>query len=54
MCIRDRRQETKADIEKLRLETRAGIETAKLGLIKWMVATNITLVALVVAAFKLL
>jgi len=48
------RQETKADIEKLRLETRAGIETAKLGLIKWMVATNITLVALVIAAFKLL
>jgi len=55
------RQETKADIaavradiEKLRLETRAGIEAAKLGLIKWMVATNITLVALVVAAFKLL
>jgi len=55
------RQETKADIasvradiEKLRLETRAGIETAKLGLIKWMIATNITLVALVIAAFKLL
>jgi len=62
------RQETKADIaavradtEKLRLETkadiaavRAGIEAAKLGLIKWMVATNITLVALVIAAFKLL
>jgi len=48
------RLETKAGIEKLRLETRAGIEAAKLGLIKWMVATNITLVALVVAAFKLL
>ena len=48
------RQETKAGIEKLRLETRADIETAKLSLIKWMVATNITLVALVIAAFKLL
>ena len=55
------RQETRADIaavradiEKLRLETRADIETAKLSLIKWMVATNITLVALVIAAFKLL
>jgi len=52
---------TKADVEKLRQETkadiaavRAGIETAKLGLIKWMVATNITLAALVIAAFKLL
>jgi len=55
------RQETKADIaavladvETLRLETKAGIETAKLDLIKWMVATNVTLVALVIAAFKLL
>ena len=45
---------TKADIETLRQETKADIEAAKLGLIKWMVATNITLVALVIAAFKLL
>jgi len=48
------RLETRADIETLRQETKADIETAKFGLIKWMVATNITLVALVIAAFKLL
>jgi len=44
----------RADIETLRLETKADIETAKFDLIKWMIATNITVAALVIAAFKLL
>ena len=48
------RLETKADIDALRLETKADIETAKFDLIKWMIATNITVAALVIAAFKFL
>jgi len=55
------RQETKAeiaavrtDVEKLRQETKAGIEVAKTELIKWMVGTNLGVVALVIAALKLL
>ena len=55
------RQETRAeiaavrtDVEKLRLETKAGIEVAKTELIKWMVGTNLGVVALVIAALKLL
>jgi len=48
------RQETKASIETLRQETEAGIEVAKTELIKWMVGTNLGVVALVIAALKLL
>jgi len=55
------RQETEAeiaavrtDVEKLRLETKASIEVAKTELIKWVVGTNLGVVALVIAALKLL
>ena len=48
------RLETKADIERLRQETKAGIEVAKTELIKWMVGTNLGVVAIVIAALKLL
>jgi len=48
------RLETRADIEKLRQETKASIEVAKTELIKWMVGTNLGVVALVIAALKLL
>ena len=48
------RQATKADIEALRQSTRADIETAKNDLIKWMVGANFTMLAIVIAAFKLL
>jgi len=44
----------RADVEKLRLETKAGIEVAKTELIKWMVGTNLGVVALVIAALKLI
>ncbi len=55
------RLETKADIEKLRLETKADIATlqteiatAKNDLIRWMIGANFTMLAVVIAAFKLL
>ena len=55
------RLETKADIEKLRLETKTEFESvrgeitkAKLDLIKWVFGANIALVAVVIAAVKLL
>jgi len=48
------RLETKADIETLRQETKAGIEVAKTELIKWVVGTNLGVVAIVIAALKLL
>ena len=48
------RLETKADIDKLRLETRADIQTAKNDIIKWMFGANLTMLAIVIAAFKLL
>ena len=55
------RLETKADTEKLRLETKTEFESvrgeitkAKLDLIKWVFGANIALVAVVIAAVKLL
>ena len=45
---------TKASIEALRQETKASIETAKVDLIKWIVALNIGTMSLLVAAIKLL
>lgn len=40
---------TKTDIEALRQETKAGIEAAKLDLIKWIFGINIGTVSLMVA-----
>ena len=55
------RLETKADTEKLRLETKAEFKSvrgeitkAKLDLIKWVFGADIALVAIVIAAVKLL
>ena len=55
------RLETKADTEKLRLETKAEFKSvrgeitkAKLDLIKWVFGADIALVAVVIAAVKLL
>jgi len=45
---------TKADIETLRQETKAGIGVAKTELIKWVVGTNLGVVAIVIAALKLI
>ena len=45
---------TKADIEALRQETKALIETAKVDLIKWIFGINIGTVSLIVAMIKLL
>ena len=45
---------TKASIEALRQETKAGIETAKVDLIKWIFGLNIATMSLLVAAIKLL
>ena len=44
----------KADIEALRQETKALIETAKVDLIKWIFGLNIATMSLLVAAIKLL
>ena len=45
---------TKADIEALRQETKAGIEAAKVDLIKWIVGINIGTMSVLIAAIKLL
>ena len=45
---------TKTDIETLRQETKALIETAKVDLIKWIFGLNIATMSLLVAAIKLL
>jgi len=45
---------TKADIEKLRQETKAAIETAKSDLMKWLIGALIAQGGLIVALVKLL
>ena len=45
---------TKADIEKLRLETEKLIALCKVDIIKWVVGANLGIAAVIVAAVKLL
>ena len=45
---------TKADIEKLRLETEKLIVLCKVAIIKWVVGANLGIAAVIVAAVKLL